>query len=38
MTALLDLLATDDEPRVTTAVHRQLALLCGPPSGGATAG
>ncbi|MFF2139981.1 TetR/AcrR family transcriptional regulator [Streptomyces sp. NPDC058193] len=25
--ALLDLLATDDEPRLTAAVHRQLALL-----------
>lgn len=25
--ALLDLLATDDEPRVTAAVHRQLVLL-----------
>ncbi|GAA3072495.1 TetR family transcriptional regulator [Streptosporangium carneum] len=27
--ALLDLLATDDEPRVTAAVHRHLALLRG---------
>ena len=27
--ALLDLLATDEEDRVTAAVHRQLALLRG---------
>ncbi|GJF33472.1 TetR family transcriptional regulator [Kitasatospora sp. NE20-6] len=33
--ALLDLLATKDERRVTAAVHRQLALLCGEDRGDA---
>lgn len=36
--ALLDLLATDDGPRVTAAVHRQLALLGRAPSDGSETG